>query len=380
MEKEIRRKEDTVIMQYCTSCVMPATRPRITFNEQGVCNACQWAKEKKTIIDWDARWKELENYCDKYRSKEGNFDVIVPVSGGKDSCYVSYRLKYDFGMHPLLVNIVPPLSFEVGTRNLERLIAGGFDCIQVHPNPHIARKISRRELIDFGDPLLSWMIPVRAAIFKIAIKFKAPFIMWGEEGEVEYGGVSQSKDTPIHDRNFELKILLSGNDPRKYLDEFSEKELFFWLFPTQEEYENAKIANMHFNYFDCWDQYRNYILAKEKFGLEEKRGQNVGTYTNYAQTDTCLFDLHCYLMYLKFGFGRCTADACIDVRRGALDREQAVELIKKFDNVYPEPYIDQYLEYFEMTQEEFDAALDKHANKKLFKKVDGRWSPMFEVK
>lgn len=85
-------------------------------------------------------------------------------------------------------------------------------------------------------------------------------------------------------------------------------------------------------------------------------------------------------MYLKFGFGRCTADACIDIRRGALDREQAVELIKKFDDGYPHPYIEQYLDYFQMTKEEFDAALDKHANKNLFKKVDGYWRAQFQVR
>lgn len=372
--------EDRSLMKYCTKCVMPATRPRITFNEGGACNACQWAMEKKTVIDWEARWKELEKYCDRYRSKDGNFDVIVPVSGGKDSCYVSYRMKHDLKMHPLLVNIVPPLSFEIGNNNLERLIAGGFDCIQVHPNPDVAREIAKIEFFDFGDPLLSWMISVRSAIFRVAIKLGAPFIMWGEEGEVEYGGVSQSKSTPIHDRNFELRYLLSGNDPEKYLSRFSKKELYFWLFPTQEEYDKAGIANMHFNYFDAWDPYRNYVIAKEKFGIEEKKGRNIGTYTNFAQTDTCLFDLHCYLMYLKFGFGRCTADACIDVRRGALDRGQAVELIKKFDNAYPEPYIDKYLEYFRISMEEFEAGLDKHANKKLFKKASGRWTPTFEVK
>ncbi|KJJ84923.1 N-acetyl sugar amidotransferase [Candidatus Omnitrophus magneticus] len=358
---------------------MPATRPRITFNEEGICNACQWAKEKRTIIDWDERWKVLQGICDKYRSKTGGFDVIVPVSGGKDSCYVAYKMKNELGMHPLLVNIVPPLMFEVGNKNLERLIAGGFDCVQVHPNPEVSRRIAAREFFGFGDPLLSWMISVRSVIFRTAIKFGIPFIMWGEEGEVEYGGLSQSKNNPIHDRNFELKILLSGNNPEKYLDEFSREELYFWLFPTQEEYEKAGIANMHFNYFDLWDQYRNYVLAKEKFGMEEKKGRNVGTYTNYAQTDTCLFDLHCYLMYLKFGFGRCTADACIDVRRGALDREQAVELIKKFDNAYPEPYIDKYLEYFQITREKFDEGLDKHANKNLFEKINGRWMPKFSV-
>ncbi len=366
-------------MKYCTRCVMPTTRPRITFNEEGVCNACQWAREKRSIIDWDERWAQLKSYCDKYRSKDGGFDVVIPVSGGKDSCYVSWRMKHELGMHPLLVHVAPPLPFEIGEENLDHLIDGGFDCVRVHPNPDISRKIALREMRDFGDPLMSWMISVRSAVFRFAVKFNIPFIMWGEDGEIEYGGLTDSKYTPFHDRNYELNILLSGNDPDRYLLDFSRQELYFWLFPTQEEYDSTGIANMHFNYFDCWDQYQNYVLAKEKFGFGEKKGRNVGTYTNFSQTDSAMFDLHCYFMYLKFGFGRCTADACIDVRRGAMDREQAVNLIRKFDNAYPEPYVDQYLKYFRIDMDEFQAAIDRHANKKLFEKVDGNWMPTFEV-
>ena len=125
---------------------------------------------------------------------------------------------------------------------------------------------------------------------------------------------------------------------------------------------------------------QNYLIAKEHFGLEEKKSRNLGTYTNFAQTDSALFDLHCYLMYLKFGFGRCTADACIDIRRGALDRIQAIELVKKFDNAYPEPFVELYLDFFSITKEELNQAFDIHANKNLFEKINDKWVPKFEVK
>ena len=41
-------------VRYCRHCVMPDTRPRIVFDEDGVCNACRHA-EAKSSIDWDAR-------------------------------------------------------------------------------------------------------------------------------------------------------------------------------------------------------------------------------------------------------------------------------------------------------------------------------------
>ena len=51
-------------MRYCKKCVMSDTRPGISFNEEGVCSACQAYEARKTI-DWDKRYKESEQLCDK---------------------------------------------------------------------------------------------------------------------------------------------------------------------------------------------------------------------------------------------------------------------------------------------------------------------------
>ena len=44
---------------WCKSCVVMSTRPRVTFNEKGICSACQWAEEKKKI-NWNEREKKLD--------------------------------------------------------------------------------------------------------------------------------------------------------------------------------------------------------------------------------------------------------------------------------------------------------------------------------
>ena len=84
-------------------------------------------------------------------------------------------------------------------------------------------------------------------------------------------------------------------------------------------------------------------------------------------------------MYLKFGFGRATQDAGIEIRRGAMTREQALNLVKIYDNMYPSEHIDKYLDYYKMSKEEFDVVIDKWVNKDLFFKEDGIWNPKFEV-
>lgn len=367
------------LLKYCANCLMPNTRPRVTFNAQGVCNACEWAEEKKTKIDWDARKKELLHYCEKYRSKTGNFDCIVPVSGGKDSSYVAYMMKHEMGMHPLCVNVTPLLEFEVGKQNLSNFIHAGYDCIQITPDPLVTRQISRKCLIEYGQPLMSWIINVQVAIFKTAINFNVPFVMFGEDGEVEYGGTNKLKNSAVYGIEDSVKLYLSGVNPDQFKGAFSDQELYWWLYPTEEQFRNAGLAIAHWSYFENWNPYHHYLVAKEKAGLKEKPVASGSTYNNFAQTDTSLYDLHVYLMYLKFGFGRCTQDVGVDIRRGAMTRKQGLQLVKMFDGMYPEPFIEEYLDYFSITQEEFDAVLDRHANKDLFEKVNGRWVPMFEV-
>ena len=84
-------------------------------------------------------------------------------------------------------------------------------------------------------------------------------------------------------------------------------------------------------------------------------------------------------MYLKFGFGRATQDACIEVRRGSMEREQAKNLINLYDEKFPHEFLDLYLKYFKMSKKEFFKIIDKFANKKILKKIDGYWYKNFKL-
>ena len=130
---------------------MPSTRPRVIFDKEGVCNACRHWENKKNI-NWDTRRDELRKLCDKYRSKDGSFDVIVPAGGGKDSSYVAWKLKHEFNMHPLCVSAKPPLSTSLGETNLKNFIKSGFNLIEINPNPEICKKIDKEAFVKDGQP------------------------------------------------------------------------------------------------------------------------------------------------------------------------------------------------------------------------------------
>jgi N-acetyl sugar amidotransferase len=363
-------------MKYCSHCVMPETRPRISFDERGWCNACQWSEEKKSL-DWAGRWKLLEELCDQHRST-GRPDCIVPVSGGKDSSYVAYMMKHRMKMHPLCVTIRPGLALDIGEKNLTNFIRSGYEHIHLTPDPEVMRQIDRIGLAEAGRPLLGWQTAVQTGIIRLAVELSIPLVMFGEEGETEYGGSKKLKHQHYYDAEDSFRIYLEGHDPRRYEEQFGASELYWFRYPTREKFASSGLCLTHWSFFENWDPYQHYLVAKEKCGLQEQEIRATGTYLNFAQTDTSLYNLHTWLMYLKFGFGRCSQDVGIDIRRGAMSRKQALSLVRKFDREDPGGFLEDYLDYFRMNHGEFGETIARHVNQKLFRKDEGRWIPVFE--
>ena len=52
-------------VKFCKKCTVSNQRPRITFDEDGVCSACNYADFKRNKIDWDERERELIELCDR---------------------------------------------------------------------------------------------------------------------------------------------------------------------------------------------------------------------------------------------------------------------------------------------------------------------------
>lgn len=366
-------------MKYCTNCLMPATRPRIQFNSDGVCNACTWSVKKKEI-DWTKRWSVLEEMCDKHRSRnKDKFDVIVPYSGGKNGAYIAYTLKEKLGMNPLCVTIKPPMEDPIALESIRNFTDLGYDHLFITPNRQLERKIDKDNLINRGIPMHAFMIVVQTAIMRTAINFDIPFVMFAEEGEAEYGGSTKLQESPTYEVKDGIEFYLSGLDPEQYTKDFSKNQLYWFLYPPKEQMDRVKPEISHWSYFEDFVNYHHYIVAKEKLGLVERDKRNIGAIENFSATDTHLIHLYFYFMYIKFGFGRTTSEIGNEIRRGAMSRSQAINITKKFDGEFPEEHIDSYLRYYDMSLKEFNDVIDSWVNKDLFEKKDGKWAPLFQI-
>ncbi|MEE2745646.1 MAG: N-acetyl sugar amidotransferase [Pseudomonadota bacterium] len=366
-------------LRWCSNCLSMSTRPRITFDEEGRCNACQWMESKKAI-NWEERNGQLYKLLDKHRSNNNGFDCLVPVSGGKDSGYVSYNLKHKYGMHPLCLTINPALPMEIGKKNLEGFVKSGYNLISIDPSYEAMRTLNRLGLIHMGFPYYGWQISILAGVVRMSFQMQISLIFYGEDGEVEYGGTTETSENPYYDINYMKKIYLEGGYEEVINKaNLTESELYFFRFPTDESLRSHPLEIAHWSYFENWDPYRNYLISKEHCGLQEADSSNSGTFTNFAQNDQVLYALHTYLMYLKFGFGRATQDASIEIRRGAMDRNQALNLVKLYDGHFPIESEQLYLNYFQMSVEEFRSTLIRWANTDLFDTTHFPPRPKFKI-
>ena len=336
--------------------------------------------EKKKTLNWNDRQNELETLLNEVRRNDGGFDCLVPCSGGKDGSYVAYNLKHKYGLNPLCVTVTPALPLALGEQNLRAFVASGYDHITINADHEAMRVLNKAGLIEMGLPYYGWLIAIYTAVIRLAASFGIGLIFYGEDGEVEYGGSIESSVNPICDISYLKKIYLEGGYEKVLAASgLNCRQLNFFRFPSDEELNKHSLKYTHWSYFESWDPYRNYLIAKEHCGLKEADDSNPGTFTNFAQNDQALYALHSYLMYLKFGFGRANQDASIEVRRGAMDRQQALNLVRLYDNHYPESFVDLYLDYYQMSKAEFDAVLDRYANRDLFEMKNGRWTPKFQI-
>ena len=363
-------------VKYCVKCTISNQRPRITFNAEGVCAACQYSEFKKNNIDWGQRDKELQELCDKHRSSDGSYDVIVPSSGGKDSAYVAYQLKYKYKMNPLTVTWSPHLWTRDGFNNFQNHIhVGGFDNVLGTPNGLVHRKLTKLSFEIVGDPFLPFIYGTINYPLQVALQHNVSLVMYGENGEVEYGG--DMKNALIPNRDYVKdpeNHYFSGFSPEK-MSEYGidSNDLSPYMSPNVEELDKLGLENHFFGYYKKWVPQELYYHAVEHTGFKPRYARNEGTYSKYASLDDKLDGFHFYLAYIKFGLGRTSSDTAHEIRDGHIDRDDGIHLVKRFDGEFPELYFKTFLQYCDITEEYYHEVIDSWRSPHLWRKSYGKW-------
>lgn len=368
-------------VKFCTKCTISNQRPRITFDSAGVCSACNYAAYKRTQVDWDKRNQELIALCDKHRKTDGGYDVVVPCSGGKDGSFVAHQLKYKYGMNPLCVTWAPLKATSLGRENLDSFIQSGFDHILGTPNPKVTRKLTELAFKIMGDPFQPFIYGQTNFPIKSAINHDVSLIMYGENGEVEYGGDMKNAFIPTREIADHDGHYFSGKPPSFWLSHgLSLSDLAPFSPPPTADVIANNTEIHHYGYYTFWDPQECYYYSRENTGFKPNTERSEGTYSKYASLDDQIDGFHYYLAYIKFGIGRTTSDTAHEIRDGKIDREEGIALVNKYDAEFPQKYFDVFLDFCGISEDEFEEVVNSWRSDHLWEYINGKWQLKHKIK
>lgn len=363
-------------IRYCTNCLFPETKPDLHFNDKGVCSACVAAEEKDKGIDWKEREKQFYEITEHYKKKpeETGWDCIIPVSGGKDSTYQAYFMKEVCGMNPLCVCFETTCVTELGQRNLDNLTKMGMDVIHFKKNNVAYKEMVIEGFKRVGDEMWPNHIGIFTIPVMVAVKFNIPLIIWGENSQQEYGGpnLESVRSRTLNRQWLEEYGGLLGNRIQDMVgvNGITKKDLTPYFYPSDEDIDRVGVTGIFLGHYFFWDARKQLeVVKKHGFAVKED-GPIEGTYTNYENLDEKLVGLHDYLKFVKYGFGRATDHACIDIRNKRLTRAEGLKLVKEYDGKYPHYAVSEFIKYSGMTKEEIDEVIDSFTNPVLFAQDD----------
>jgi len=355
-------------LKICKRCVMPDTKPDLHFDENGVCDACRSQDAKNSVIDWKIREKEFLDLVRKNK-KNPDYDCIIGVSGGKDSTFQVLK-ALDLGLNPLCICFEPTIPTEIGKKNLENLNNLGVDLIHVKRNPKVYKSLAKESFKRIGDNEWQNHLGIFTTVPKFAVKFNIPLIIWGESSQIEYGGPASSKTKPYLDRQWleEFGGLLGNRiSDMVGVDGLDERDLSLYLYESDTELKRVGVTGLFLGYYFKWNL-REVLEKSSKHGFTAQDRPVETTYENFENLDCYSNHLHDYLKYVKYGFGRATDNACLDIRLGYISREEGVRLVNKYDGRYPSKAIKKYLEYTGFSLNEFNTIVASYTNKKIFER------------
>ncbi len=385
---------------FCKKCVISNQRPSstvefkskqdekkqtINFDENGVCDACRYAEEKENI-NWQERDVSLEQLLSRFRKNNGEYDVIVPGSGGKDSAYASHILKYKYNMNPLTVTWSPHKYTKIGWQNFQNWIhIGGLDNILFTPNGRLHRYLTSEAFKNLLHPFQPFIIGQRLLGPVMALKFNVKLVMYGEN-QAEYGNlIKENKNAKMNPEFFSnndpLKLVLGGKTIRQIISETNYKLSDFnaYIPPSKEIIEKSGIEVHYLGYYLRWDPQECYYYAVENTGFEANTERTEGSYSKYSSIDDQIDPFHYYTTLIKFGLGRASYDAAQEIRNNKITRDEGMQLVKRYDEEFPKKYFQDFLEYVDITESDFYETIDKFRSPHLWSQKDNQMKLMHTV-
>src|SRR3989344_3076548 len=344
-------------MEYCIRCLYPENHPLgLTFDNEGVCSGCR-VHEEKDIISWKEKEKKLKNILENFRNKDGNnYDCIIPVSGGRDSYFIVHTIKNVYGMHPLLVTYNKQYNTKLGIRNLAYLkTLFGCDLLTLTVSPATAQKITRATVKNLAS--IYWHCIAGQTVFpvQIAVRFKIPLIIWGAHQGIDQVGQFSHLDEVEMTRKYRKDHDVMAWEAEDLIGKegITHSDITPYKYPHDKELERVGVRGIYLNNYIRWDSKKQHELMIKLYGYKTSLQRR--TFDTYHDVDCFNYsDLHDYIKFLKWGYGKVTDHACREIRLKRLTRKEGINLVKKYQFLEPDKkHVALFLDWLGMPEEKF---------------------------
>lgn len=367
------------MIKFCKKCLFPDTKPDLYFDENGICDACISAQQKwedTSTIDWVTRGHEFDAILSKL-PVTSVYDCVVPVSGGKDSTYQTYRMCQHHGLKVLAVTFDQFDQTDVGRHNLDVLREIGVDHIHFTLNPNLVKVLVLRGLEEVGDPYWVNHVGMFSIPSRVASWMKIPLVVYGENPQFEYGGPPEAREPkPMNKRWRQEFGGLRGLREEDLIDaQVSKRDVEILRFPENSELE--EIRGIFYGDYFCWNPIEHTKFIKT-LGWKSLDKPPMGSSSINENCDMEFIDIREHIKYLKFGYGRATDQLNIEIRAGKLGRIDGLRKVKELDGGVSEDSIGKFCNYLGISRNYYDTLIDRFVNKNLFEKRNENWELKYE--
>jgi N-acetyl sugar amidotransferase len=324
-------------LRRCTRCTLPETHETILFDEEGICNICR-GHEIKNKIDWNKRREDLHQLADEYRGK-GDYDCMVPFSGGKDSAYILWYVVKKLNLKPLVVSFDHGFYRPILKENNERVQRKlGVDFLKFRSDWKLVRRLMLESLKRKGD--FDWHAHVGTFAYpmQMAVKYKIPLIFWGEPSSEYTAYYGYDKHEEIDERRNERlnNLGITAEDMAGFLgDDVSLRDFSPYIFPKNNELREIKCKSVPLGEFVPWNVKEHYKIINQELGWEGAPVEGVPPEFPWEKIEYQLQGPRDYLKFIKRGYSRVTHLTSIEIWNNRMTREDAAKLIESYEGKRP---------------------------------------------
>ena len=376
-------------MNYCARCLYPENaKPTIIFDDEGVCSGCRYheSRSKQLDVNWDERevmlLQILEEAKKIARARGNSHDCIVPVSGGKDSHFQVWLLKQKYGMNPLLVTFNHAFNTPAGNRNLYNLVEkSGCDFVRYTAGLDSVHRISRYMLQKVGDLTWHYHAGIRTYPFQVAVERNIPLIVWGEHGFAELTGIVSLEDFVEFTRWTRKEHDMRGYEPHDLIGKggINERDIAPYIYPSDEDISRVEVRGIYLSNFIYWNARSQAEVMMREWDFAPITYERERSFNLHGKIEDHANDVHDYLKYLKFGYGRATDDASMEIRHGRMTREEGQEMVRRYDSCEPST-LQTYCDFLDITKQQFYDWVEPMRDKNIWQKDQlGLWQPLDAV-